>query len=260
MLRKHYDWTLPEEITSRLGESTYGRQRAIYEGDHLLLILHSPPLKDEDTRVCIVFLRTPDGQWQCNGQENGEFRMRKLLASYDSAFQRYDDLYEEAKSAAELFATLEVVTPLNRASTHLYAALQAARDLVENDIFLIGMRDEAYEFSRNFDLLLADAKLALDCRIAHNAELQAVQAHEMAAAQHKLNILAAITFPLMALATLFGMNLTSGLENLNAILFWIVFAAGISVGLVTQKWVIKTATSSRSASLPKAPSPIKRPK
>ena len=36
MRRKHYNWQLPDELERRLGETTYGRQRAMFEADHLL--------------------------------------------------------------------------------------------------------------------------------------------------------------------------------------------------------------------------------
>ena len=41
--RKKYNWTLPAEIRNRLGEVGYGHQRAFYEAEHLLIILHAPP-------------------------------------------------------------------------------------------------------------------------------------------------------------------------------------------------------------------------
>ena len=40
-------WSLPEAIRVRLGQTTYGRQRAMFEEGHLLLVLHKPPGPDE---------------------------------------------------------------------------------------------------------------------------------------------------------------------------------------------------------------------
>ena len=49
-------WNLPEAIRVRLGQSTYGRQRAIVEEGHLLLVLHKPPGPDDRGReVCFAF-------------------------------------------------------------------------------------------------------------------------------------------------------------------------------------------------------------
>ena len=54
------------------------------------------------------------------------------------------------------------------------------------DSCLIAMRDEAYELARGFDLLLNDAKLQLDYRIAESAEEQWVKTQELAQAQHNI--------------------------------------------------------------------------
>ena len=237
MRRRQYDWQLPAAIERRLGETTYGRQRAIFEDNHLLIVLHTPPQNDEAERECILFLRTPDGAYLCNGRDGGAPRLRKLLAEYDELFEKYDDQYDHSTSPAELFALLKVLVPLNRATTNLHNAMQAARGHIEGDTFLIAMRDEAYEVSRNFELLAADVKLALDYQIAENTEQQAELTVQMTAAQHKLNVLAAVTFPLMALATLLGMNLTHGYENRPPTYFWFVVVAGFVVGWAVKGWV-----------------------
>ncbi len=240
MRRKQYHWTLPDKIDRRLGESTYGRQRAIYEDEHLLLILHTPPGADDASRQSVVFLRRPDGRWMCNGAEEGQRKLHKLLKGYQDIYSDLDARYEKSTSAADLFEILEPLAPVARAATNMKAALQSARELVKDDAFLIEMRDAAYESARNFELLLSDAKIALDFRIAQNAERQSVQVRKMAVAQHKLNLLAAITFPLMAGAALFGMNMVHGLENKSPQLFWAVLAVGVVIGVVTQKWVTKS--------------------
>jgi len=245
MKRKQYKWDLPEKITERLGDSTYGRQRAMFEDDHLLLILHSPPGEDDMSRECVVFLRRPDGRWLCNGSDNGELQLRRLLKKYQDMFSTFDDQYEAATSAIDLFTVLEPLTPVARAATNMNAALQSAREQVKEDAFLIAMRDEGYELSRNYELLFSDAKIALDFRIAQNAERQSVQTQAMAAAQHKLNLLAAVTFPLMAGAALFGMNLHHGYEEESPVVFWLVLGVGVVIGIYTQKWVTVTRPDTR---------------
>jgi hypothetical protein len=239
MKRKVLNWTLPPEIEARLGEGTYGRQRAIFEAGHLFLVLHAPPTPGTLERETVLFLRKPDGQMLCNGFEGGEHKLRKLIADYRAQWEECDKEYDNADSAQELFHLLEKVAPLNRASTNLANALQAARDYVKQDKFFIGMRDESYEVSRAFDLLVADAKLKLDYRMAKNAEAHAAHADKMAAAQHKLNVLAAITFPLMALAALLGVNLTHGLENRSPIVFLVVLVIGFAIGFVVKRWVAR---------------------
>ena len=243
MKRKQFFWQLPPEIEVRLGENTYGRQRAIFEADHLLLILHSPPSPENPQRESMVFLRTPQGEYSCNGVEKGEAKLPKLLDTYQQLYERYDRQYDDATSSGELFRILEALAPITRSANNMRGALQSARDLVRDDKLLIAMRDRAYEVARELELLLADARLALDYRIARNAEAQTAKAHEMATSQHKLNVMAAITFPLMAIATIFGMNLDSGIERQNPLLFWGVFACGIAIGVVAKGWVTNDGPS-----------------
>ena len=237
MKRKTFPWELPPEIEGRLGENTYGPQRAIFEAGHLLLILHQPPGEEDLQRDVILFWRKPNGEHWCNGRDGGEVKLRQLLQSYRSAWEECETEYEEAKTAKDLFSVLEKLVPLNRASTNLAIAVQKAREHVRKDRFLIAMRDEGHEVSRAFELLTADAKLALDYRAAKNAEIHSARAEEMAISQHKLNTLAALTFPLMALATLFGMNLPSGLEEVPSLVFWVVVASAFCVGFLVKGWV-----------------------
>jgi len=238
MRRKTFTWQLPATIEARLGEKTYGRQRTIFEEDHLLIILHTPPDPETHKRDAWVFLRKPDGSLMWNGQENGEEKLKRLLKNYAELYERLDDAEEAARSAADLLEVLEALSPLNRASTNLANTLQSARDLVKDDAFLIAVRDEAYEVSRNFDLLLSDAQLALDYRTAKSAEEQHAKADEMARAQHKLNLIAAATFPLMAVAALFGMNLVHGLEQTPGV-FWLALMIAGAVGAGPIHWVTR---------------------
>ncbi len=112
-----------------------------------------------------------------------------------------------------------------------------ARDLEKQDKFLIGVRDESYDISRAFELLTSDAKLKLDYRIAKNSEAQASRAQAMISAQHRLNVLAALTFPIMALAAVLGMNLTHGLENRSPVVFLVILLLGIGIGLLVKRWI-----------------------
>lgn len=238
MVRKQFNWQLPPEIEKRLGDTTYGRQRAIFEAGHLLLILHAPPVVEQRGRETKVFLRTPDGRYFCNGAEGGDTKLRKLVDAYERLSEEYDKACEEAIDATALFRLIERLAPVSRAATNLYGALQSARELVRDDKFLIAVRDEAYEVSRSLELILAEARTAMDYRLARHAEAQAEKAEEMARSQHKLNVMAALTFPLMAVATVFGMNLFHGLEGYGPLAFWAIFAAGLVVGLATKNWVV----------------------
>ncbi len=184
-----------------------------------------------------LFLRQPNGRYLANGYDNGEHKLREVLTSYRARWEECDKAYDMANSAEKLLSLLEKLAPLNRASTNLKDALQAARDAEKQDRFLIGMRDESYDISRAFDLLTSDAKLKLDYFIAKHSEEQAAQAQQMTSAQHRLNVLAAITFPIMALATVLGMNLRHGLENRSPLYFTVILISGVVIGLFVKRWV-----------------------
>jgi hypothetical protein len=240
MQRPTPKFALPTAIEARLSERSYGRQRAICEDEHVLVILHAPPRDGSLERETVLVLRRPDGALVADDGSDGAERLRRLVTDWRTHHDACDKEYDDAESAEQLFRLLERLAPLNRASTNLAAALQAARDGAREDKFLIGMRDEGYEISRAFDLLVVDAKLKLDYRIAKNAEEQSANAQAIATAQHKLNVLAAITFPIMALATVLGMNLTHGLENRPESLFFAVLALGVTIGLFVKRWVAPT--------------------
>lgn len=241
MARQEYDWQLPKEIINRLGTESYGAQRAIHEQDHLLLVLHEPPLKDGHQRDHAVFLRKPDGKWLYHGSTPGESAFARLFDQYAKVLASLDERHEKATSASELFNVLDQLTPLARAAGNMKTALQAAREAVRDDKLLITLRDRAAELSRGLDLLLADARLTLDYRLARSAEEQTQAAMQLNKAQHKLNTIAALTFPLMTIGAVFGMNLPSKLEGASWLLFWIVFAAGLMLGLIVKSWVQPSA-------------------
>ena len=237
--RRNFNWTLPPEIESRLGETSYGRQRAFSGGGHLLIVLHAPPTPESREREAVVFLRRPDGRWQANGVEGGEQRMRRLLSEYRSRLDELDQNYETATTADGLFRLLEALTPLTRAARNLADALQSARELESEDRFLISMRDDGADLAREFEVLSTDARLKLDYRMAKNAEMGELQAARMALAQHKLNVIAAITLPVSAMAALLGMNLVHGMEGRSPVWFAIVAVVGLALGLGVKMWVGK---------------------
>lgn len=237
MSRIDYPWELPAAIERRLGRDSYGAQRAIHEGGHLLLVLHEPPAKAGGARQHSVFLRRPDGQWLHHGQPGGESALTRLLGQYQSTLDNAQRRYEKADSAESLFELIEKARPLARAAANLHSALQAAREAAGNDTGLITARDHAADLARGLELLHADAQSALSFRLARNAEEQTQAAMAGTRAQNKLNTIAALTFPLMTVAAVFGMNLRSGMEGWAPLWFWLVFAAGATVGWLVKNWV-----------------------
>lgn len=242
------NWNLPEAIRTRLGQSTYGRQRALVEEGHVLLVLHKPPGPDDSKREGVLFWRNPAGEWQCNRGGPGPGGLKRHVQSYAEIEGKLVRDYEAASDSKSLFDLLEVLTPLARAARNLHQALQAARESIGDDSFIIEMRDSAYEIDRNLELLAEDVRNAIQYRAAREAEEQSVLGKQALQASHRLNILAALFFPLTAIASLFGMNLAHGLSERSPAMFWLVFAVGTGLGFAMKSWVL-------ARSVAKAPPP-----
>jgi Mg2+ and Co2+ transporter CorA len=132
----------------------------------------------------------------------------------------------------------------------MHLALQTAREAIKGDTFLIELRDNAYEVERNLDLLYEDVRNAIQHRTARKAEEQARLSEQALHASHRLNILAALFFPLTALASLFGMNFRHGLDDYPPVMFWLIFVISVALGLVMKGWVLRKPK--RVASSPNA--------
>jgi len=237
-------WNVPEAIRLRLGQSSYGRQRAIIEENHLLLILHKPPGPDDRGREGMLFWRNPTGEWQFNRGGPGPNSLKRHIQAYSELEAKLAADYEKATDLTALFDTMDSLTPLVRAARNMHQALQTAREAIKGDAFLIEMRDAAYEVERNLELLYEDVRNEIQHRTARKAEEQARLTEQTLHASHRLNILAALFFPLTALASLFGMNLAHGLNEKNPAIFWTLFVVACSLGLVMKTWVLRKAPGS----------------
>jgi Mg2+ and Co2+ transporter CorA len=88
--------------------------------------------------------------------------------------------------------------------------------------------------------LHADVENGLSYTVAHQAEEQARRANEMAVAAHRLNVLAAIFFPIGTVAAIFGMNLVHGYEHRQSPwMFWGVSAVSLVVGLFLAQYIVR---------------------
>lgn len=240
------NWSLPDSIKGRLGQTTYGRQRAIVEEGHVVIVLHKPPGPDDRTRESALFWRTPAGEWHFSrGGGSGASALKRHVQTYADIEGRLTQDYEKANNTEALFNLLEELTPMARAAENMHLALQAAREAVKGDQFLIEVRDLAYEVSRNVDLLLDDVRNAIQYRAAREAEVQSQDAKEALKAGHRLNILAALFFPLTAITSVFGMNLRHGLDENRALLFWLIFGGGVGLGFFFKSWVLGPKPATR---------------
>jgi len=231
-------WNLPEAIRARLGQTTYGRQRAIIEDGHLLLVLHRPPGPEDSRRDGVLFWRPPGGDWQFSRGGPGAGGLKRHLQGYAELEAKLAADYEAADTTTALFSLIETLTPLVRSARNQHAALQAAREAFKGEALLVELRDQAYELERNLDLLLEDARNALNYRTARDGEEQARLGREALRASHRLNVVAALTLPLTAITSVFGMNFAPGLELPGPLIFWTVFGAGLALGVVMKAWVL----------------------
>ena len=235
-------WDLPESIKQRLGEKA-GRQRAMLEEGHLLLVLHRPPKKNEPERQGRLFWRKPDGTWLASDLAGGAAALGRHLAEYAELIERYDRQEDNAKSVMDYFGILDGISPLHRSIRNLQATLQDAREKVPGDRDLINFRDRAYELERTAELLLTDVRNALEFATARKAEEQAAMTQEMSLATHRLNLLAAFFFPIVTLSALFGSNLPHPLERLPPPY---AFFALVGIGLVLGAGLLAVLVGARA--------------
>ena len=231
---------LPEAFKVRLSHKYAGRQRAMFSDGHLLLVLHKVPEVDSHEREMVLFWRRPDGTWD-GSTGGGLLKLAEHVESYEDAEAELARLQEEATEAQELFDILERVVPVLHSARNLHATLQAGREAVPQDRDLIDLRDRAYEIERTLDLIATEAKHAIDHRIAMQAEEEARLSLRGLEVANRLNLLAAIFFPLTALASILGMNLHSGLQESPEWIFWLILAGGILFGILLSRWAMRGA-------------------
>ena len=245
------DWEVPQIFRDRLGDQV-GRQRTMSSGGHLLLVLHEPPVAEQDERRGRFFWRDPSGTWTSNLPEEGAKALNKHLSEYAERIDHYEEQDRHATSAADYFSVLSALAPLRRAARNMYQALQQAREKCPEDRDLINHRDRAYHLERIAELLYSDARSSLDFHIAQQAENQAKTSYQMSVSSHRLNMLAAFFFPLATLSALFGTNLIHGWEQIKtvddlltsappSVPFLLVLAVGILLGFILKSIVGRRA-------------------
>jgi hypothetical protein len=130
-----------------------------------------------------------------------------------------------------------------RTTRNLHATLQEAREAVPGDRQLLLWRDRAYAISRSAELLHADAKNALDFAVALRAEEEAEATRRVEAAGYRLNVLAAMFFPIGALSAFFGMELNNGLAEWDAkhapMPMLAILGVGIILGLILTAFITR---------------------
>lgn len=223
-------WEIPAVFHDRLGAQA-GKQRAMVHDGHLLLVLHAPPKPDQPDRAGRFFWRAPDGTWSSSEFGKGTSAVTRHLDELQARVADLEQKDANAKVSKDHHDILQLATPLQRAARNLHHALQEARDALPNVRELIDFRDKAYQLERNLDLLVADAKNALEYATARRSEEQAISGFKMAMETQRLNRLAAFFFPIATLSSIFGMNLLHGYEAAPGPLpFLVVLGIGLGLG------------------------------
>jgi len=231
-------WGVPDKFRQRLGASA-GRQRAMVEAGHLLLVLHELPAPGEQERKARLYWRAPSGEWRVAGTKgNGLSALKEHLEVYRKRIAELDDEIDAAEHAAVLYQVLRAATPIARSARHAHRALQEAREAIDARE-LIALRDTAGDLERSVELLTSDAKNALEFVGAKEAEAQTQLARRATDAQHRLNLIAALFLPVTAVGSVLGMNLTNGLEGGAAWQFWLVSFAALATGLLVRSSVTR---------------------
>ncbi|CAN5237927.1 hypothetical protein BH11CYA1_BH11CYA1_40890 [soil metagenome] len=232
-------WKIPTQLIARFGDSA-GKQRAMFAEGHLLLVLHNPPSPSERERQAKLLWRAANGAWACNTDGSETDLLKKHLACYSVQVDQLESLVQTASCADDYFYLLQAIAPLHRSSRNLHTTLQQARELLAEDRDLIVARDSAGEIERAFELLHLDAKNGLDYTVAKKSELQSQQSYEMAISAHRLNVLAAIFFPITALSSIFAINPAMAPATLlGSAGFWTVLGVGALTGLLLSQGVAR---------------------
>ncbi len=241
-----HNWQVPQVFRDRMGAHA-GRQRCMTADGHVLIVLHDVPDPGRrQRRDATLFWRAPDGKWSCSaGGPQTIAPLQQHVQAFLDAATHHEQLLEQAVTADDWYALVHATVPLARATANMRDALQEARDAAKLDKALITVRDLAIDAARAFELIHVHAKEGLDYTSAKRAEEQSKNAEHMLVSAHRLNLIAAVFLPVTAFATLFGMNLRSGLEGVgDPWAFWVLVAVSLLCGLIIK------------SSLPRPPAPV----
>lgn len=230
-------WDLPLEIRSQFGDRS-GRQRAIFSDGHLVLVVHEIPGERTRHRDGVYFWRQPSGEWRSTARGQAKPALAKLIEAYEAEITRLEELHELGTSAKQIFNVLERLGPLNRAIRNFSDALHRAHELLnleQSSQDFQSFADHASDVARSGELLHHDARNALDFHIALQGEIQAKHSREVEKATHRLNTLATVFLPVTAVASVFGMNLHSGLEEAPTWMFWAILVGSVVAGLLVSE-------------------------
>lgn len=215
---------LPEIWRPRVGYRV-GRQRLLEEDKNLLIILHELPGSEE---IDWFFWTTLEG-WESAPHAGGLGNLTTLLKAYEARVDELEKLLAKASSVEDYYQILEAEIPVGRALKQICSILERARKLRKKDRELLHLRSIAEEIEQELALVEEGARLGMEAVAAESAEKSRRSAELEARQALRLNYLAAIFLPLMAIASLLGMNVPTGFEDTPG-LIWKAILAGLTIG------------------------------
>ncbi len=230
-------WSIPDIFRARMGNDV-GRQRLMSEeGHHLVVLCEIPSLSDKGQRRPALFWVNDTGEWRSMPQSGGRSALRQLVLDYQekvSALELKMTKVEGDNTPEEVHDVIDEAAPLQRSVRGLARVMQELRETLKDDREVLNIRDAAVSLESSIDLLLADAKSTLDFVTAKNAMIQAKESAKAAREAQKLNRIAALFFPLVTLASLFGMNAPADVLASNGSI--LVILVGLAMGALL--WTI----------------------
>ena len=158
--------------------------------------------------------------------------LQRHISEYNDHVLKLENDEHQATTAYDYHRIRHEIAPIDRAAHNMAATLSRAFELCPQDAGLLACRNLATTVERTSELLKDDATFGLEYAMAKQAESQAN-------ASHRLNIIAATFFPILAFASIFGMNLDHGLEHLySPWLFWGLLVFGISLGFIAKSLIL----------------------
>lgn len=228
-----HNWELPESMRQSIAEVP-GTQRAIEAEGHLILILHKLPIAGSSQRELGMFWRSSDGTWKSNELGGGIQALQRHVNEYGNRALELEDMENKAVAADDFFYVRNEIAPVHRAAKNMFAAISRAYEILPTDKGLLICRNLAASVERTTELLKDDVTYGIEYAMAKQAEAQSL-------ASHRLNLIAAVFFPILSFAAIFGMNLDHGFEGKSTWVFWSFVAVGVSLGLI-MKVIVFTKT------------------
>ncbi len=234
-----HGWEVPTDLRIRFGKHS-NHQRAAGLERHLLIRLHRVPPNRRSVGESVYFWRNSTGGWKCSAGRDTVDTISELVVKYADAFVIIEQTSDRASTSRNWFEVLSDIGPLLRAADGLHETLQSAQHaLPEVDkAELQPACDVAHEVVRAAQLLQQQAQHSIDYLVAQQNEQLAQTSQSQAAAAHRLNVMAAIFFPLATISSVFGMNISHGFEN-RPLAFWMILCVGTLLGVIIGSTVFK---------------------